>query len=118
MRNFNFNTLFITGFSVAMFATPIANAGANPITYVPIIGNNQTIPATAFKEFLKITSDNRVAKTFGFPDEIISAKDANDELQGMVWVYKDLVASEKGTLDARFLIVDGNVQMYSLAKSS
>lgn len=101
-----------------MFAMPIANAGANSNTYVPIIGDNQTIPAAAFKEFLKITSDNRVAKTFGFPDEIISAKDANDKLQGVVWVYKDLVASDNGALDARFLIVNGNVTMYSLAKSS
>jgi hypothetical protein len=107
------HAVLITTLSAAMFAMPVANAG----TYNPIIGNNQTMPMAAFKEFLKITSDNRVAKTFGFPDEIISAKDANDKLQGVVWVYKDLVASDKGALDARFLIVNGNVQMYSLANN-
>ena len=107
------HAVLITTFSAAMLAAPVANAG----TYNPIIGSNQTMPMAAFKEFLKITDNNKVAKTFGYPDEIITAKNAQDVQQGIVWVYKGLVTSDKGALDARFLIVNGNVQMYSLANS-
>lgn len=82
--------------------------------------NNQgkTISSAKFYEVLSKTKLDHLGYNFGKPDEIQTLKDTAGATVGSVWVYHNAVQKEKEMQDARFVIVNGELQYATLSKAS
>ncbi len=68
-----------------------------------------------FNDLVEKTLPNQVASNFGKPDEIVTIKNANGDVAGVVWVYRDAVLKYRGMQDASFVLVNGQMKYVSLS---
>ena len=69
-----------------------------------------------FYETLKTIKSDEVAKVFGIPDQMLTLKKPDGELQGVVWVYRNAVKYGEGKLaDARLVLIDGKLAYFALS---
>jgi hypothetical protein len=80
--------------------------------------NGKTMTSTEFYEVLAKTGTDKVAKNFGFPDDIQTLKNAAGETQGVVWVYRDAVKKADRVQDARFVLINGEMKYVTLSNAS
>jgi len=70
-----------------------------------------------FQDILQRTSPSHLASNFGKPDEIVMMKNAAGDIAGVIWVYHDAVLKTHGMMDARFVLVDGQMRYVTLSDS-
>jgi hypothetical protein len=77
--------------------------------------NNKTMSSNQFSRLVKATQPNQVAAQFGTPDEMVAVKTSTGSVEGMVWIYRDMVAKKHRLHDARFLIINGEMKYIFLS---
>lgn len=78
----------------------------------------KALPSEKFYEIVGKTKPNQVAVNFGTPDKIATMRDTSGKVSGVVWTYKDAVASEDKKLDANFVLVNGQFKYVTLSNAS
>lgn len=90
------------------------------------IGFQQTLKSSTgkvlsqskFYDAVENTKPDLVARVFGYPDQILSLKKPDGELQGVVWVYRNAVKQDNGQLaDARLVLIDGKLEYFALSNA-
>lgn len=71
-----------------------------------------------FQDVLQQTSPSQLAKNFGKPDEIVMMKNSAGDIAGVIWVYHDAVLKNHGMMDARFVLVDGQMKYVTLTDAA
>ena len=77
--------------------------------------NNKTMSSNQFNTRVKATQPNQIAAQFGTPDEMVAVKTSAGSVEGMVWIYRDMVAKKQRLHDARFLIINGEMKYIFLS---
>lgn len=77
--------------------------------------HNKTMSSNEFSTRVKATQPNQVAVQFGTPDEMVAVKTSAGSVEGMVWIYRDMVAKKQRLHDARFLIINGEMKYIFLS---
>lgn len=77
--------------------------------------NQKDMSSTQFYKEVAGVDAQELPATFGLPDQIKTVKDAYGEVEGVMWVYRNMVSSNKGKQDALFVIIDGKMQYATLA---
>lgn len=82
-------------------------------------GNNgKVLSQSKFYDAVENTRPDMVARVFGLPDQILSLKKPNGELQGVVWVYRNAVKQDDGKLaDARLVLIEGKLEYFALSSA-
>ena len=80
-------------------ATALSNTA--PITASKVMTSDQ------FYNKFANSKTEQVATNFGFPDQILTLKDAKGQTEGVVWVYKGAVQKADGLKDARIVFLQG-----------
>ncbi len=95
------------------------NFSANAAGFNKNIANNgEVYSKTDFYKILKNTKVSDFANTFGTPDNIVTIRDLSGDVTGVVWVYRDSVASKNKKLDANFMLVKGQLKYVTLTTAS
>lgn len=71
-----------------------------------------------FDEAIANTKAEEVATKFGFPDQILTLKTPQGEIEGVVWVYKSAVQKADGIKDARFVFIQGEMKYVALSNAA
>lgn len=79
--------------------------------------DGKVMSSIKFFDIVENTKPNQVATNFGKPDEIIVMKKTSGAVAGVVWVYHDAVLKYHGMMDARFVLVSGEMKYVSLSDS-
>jgi len=85
------------------------------------IGSNQsnsnprTMSSEKFYDTLGKTKPNQLATNFGIPDNIVSIRNSAGVVTGVMWVYHDAVKKGEATMNANFMIVNGEFIYVSLS---
>ena len=77
--------------------------------------DGKVMSAIKFQDILDKTSPNQLASNFGKPDEIVTMKNAAGDVAGVMWVYHDAVLKTHGLMDARFVLVNGQMKYVTLS---
>ena len=77
--------------------------------------DGKVMSAIKFQDILDKTSPNQLASNFGKPDEIVTMKNASGDVAGVMWVYHDAVLKTHGLMDARFVLVNGQMKYVTLS---
>lgn len=109
---------FLGGLVVAGLA--VGPMQANALGFQKTLHNNsgKVLTQSKFYDAVENTKPDLVARVFGFPDQILSLKKPNGELQGVVWVYRNAVKQDDGKLaDARLVLIDGKLEYFALSSA-
>jgi hypothetical protein len=79
--------------------------------------DGKVMSSIKFFDIVEHTKPNQVATNFGKPDEIIVMKKPSGAVAGVVWVYHDAVLKQHGMMDAKFILVNGEMKYVSLSDS-
>ncbi len=111
------NNVFINSLLVAGLVT--SSLQANAAGFNKDKNNNgKTMTSSEFYQVLAKTANDKVAKNFGFPDDIQTLKNAAGETEGVVWVYRDAVIKADHMQDAHFVLVNGEMKYVTLSNAS
>ncbi len=80
-----------------------------------VASHKNIMSATQFNALVKLTKPNQVATNFGNPDEMITLKNAAGQAEGVVWVYRNAVLTQKNLHDARFVLINGKMKYVTLS---
>jgi hypothetical protein len=80
--------------------------------------HGKTISSAQFYEMLAQTKIEHLGYHFGKPDEIYALKDTAGARVGSVWVYHDAVQNDNNLHDARFVIINGELQYAALSDAT
>ena len=80
--------------------------------------HGKTISSAKFYEMLAKTKIDHLGYNFGKPDEIYALKDTAGARVGSVWVYHDAVQKDNSLHDARFVIINGELQYAALSDAT
>lgn len=80
--------------------------------------DGKVMSAIKFQDILNKTSPNQLATNFGKPDEIVTMKNASGDVEGVMWVYHDAVLKTHGLMDARFVLVNGQMKYVTLSDAA
>jgi hypothetical protein len=80
--------------------------------------HGKTISSAQFYEILAQTKIDHLGYHFGKPDEIYALKDTAGASVGSVWVYHDAVQKDNSLHDARFVIINGELQYAALSNAT
>lgn len=79
---------------------------------------NKSMSSAEFYQVVATTKTKQLAANFGFPDQFKSLKNAKGEVEGVVWVYRDIVEKNNEKQDALFVLVNGELKYVTLSSES
>ncbi len=112
IKNVFINSLFVAGLVAS--SAQVNAAGFNKDKN----NNGKIMTSTEFYQVLAKTKMDQLGKNFGMPDDIQTLKNTTGETEGVVWVYRDAVKKADHMLDARFVIIDGEMKYVTLSNAS
>ncbi|MES2500188.1 MAG: hypothetical protein V4570_06615 [Pseudomonadota bacterium] len=77
--------------------------------------DGKVMSSIKFHDIVEQTRPNQVATNFGKPDEILMMKNAAGDVAGVIWVYREAVLKAHGTMDASFMLVNGQMKYVTLS---
>ncbi len=111
------NNIFIKGLLVGGLVITSFQANAEGF-HEGINNHGKAISSAKFYEVLAKTNTDYLGYHFGKPDEIQTLKDTSGARVGSVWVYHNAVQKEDSLQDARFVIINGELQYANLSNAS
>lgn len=115
----NFKSAILGSLIIASLAFPAMQAGAIGFRHNLQNTSGKVLSEAKFNDAISNVRPDQVALVFGYPDQILSLKSPDGELQGVVWVYRNAVKQDDGVLsDARLVLIEGKLQYVALSKAS
>jgi hypothetical protein len=111
------NQKFIRSIVLSSIVLGATAMGANATGLTESV-TGKALPSQKFYEIVGKTKPNQVAVNFGAPDTIATIRDTSGKVSGVVWTYKNAVASQDKKLDANFVLVNGQFKYVTLSNAS